>query len=64
MNSPRGVSASPKRIKNDNIMPCYEDHNKNKKFKHPKEPKKICAKPKTQKPKEEPNSILGHPGKS
>ena len=40
MNSPRGASASPKRIKNDNIMPCYETHNKNKKFKHPKEPTK------------------------
>jgi len=30
MNSPRGVSASPKRIKNENIMPCYEAHNKTK----------------------------------
>jgi len=31
MNSPRGASASPKRVKNDNIMPYYEARNKNKK---------------------------------
>ena len=42
MNSPRGVSASPKQIKNENIMPCYEAHNKNKNSKIQKNQQNMC----------------------
>jgi len=74
MNSLRGVSASPKRIKNDNIMPCYEARNKNKKFKYPKEPTKYVRNRKrknlkkgkfhSRPPRQKITVILGHTGKS